>query len=100
MLPVVRGSRATRNQILAYSVIMSASAVAPWALGYFGPVYGTVAAVFSVGFLLLAALLWRSPAETERRDALRLFAYSILYLFALFTAVAAERLVGLSPIAS
>jgi heme O synthase-like polyprenyltransferase len=47
----------------------------------------------------LAAVLWRASAANERRDALRLFAYSILYLFALFTAVAAERLVGLSPIA-
>jgi protoheme IX farnesyltransferase len=99
MYPVVHGSRATRNQIMGYTIIMTASALAPWALGYFGPVYGTTAAVFSLGFIVLAAVLWRSPAATERRDALRLFAYSILYLFALFTAVAAERLVGLSPIA-
>ena len=99
MYPVVHGSRATRNQILGYSIIMTASAIAPWALGFFGPVYGTTAAVFSVGFVALAAVLWRASAANERRDALRLFAYSILYLFALFTAVAAERLVGLSPIA-
>jgi heme O synthase-like polyprenyltransferase len=29
---------------------------------------------------------------------MRLFAFSILYLFALFTALAVERLVGFSPV--
>ena len=98
MLPVVKGSRATRNQILAYSLIMSAAAVAPWALGWFGPVYGVTAALGSIVFVALAALLWRAPAETERSQSMRLFAFSILYLFALFTALAVERLVGFSPV--
>lgn len=97
MLPVVKGSRATRNQILGYSVIMAAAAVAPWALGWFGPVYGMTAAVGSVAFVALSALLWRASPDSERGQALRLFAYSIFYLFALFTALAVERLVGMAP---
>ena len=97
MLPVVKGSRATRNQILAYSVIMSAAAVAPWALGWFGPVYGVTAAIGSFAFVVLATLLWRAKPDDERSQSLRLFAYSIFYLFALFTALAVERLVGFSP---
>jgi protoheme IX farnesyltransferase len=97
MLPVVKGARATRNQILGYSIVMAASAVAPWALGWFGPVYGWTAVVFNLGFIALAVVLWRAPEANERRDALRLFAWSILYLFALFTALAVEKLIGFSP---
>jgi heme o synthase len=97
MLPVVRGSRATRNQIVAYTFLLAASAVAPYALNLTGIVYGVTAAIGSVGFIALTIVLWLAPAERERSAALRVFAYSIFYLFALFTALAAEKLIGLAP---
>jgi protoheme IX farnesyltransferase len=97
MLPVVKGSRATRNQIVFYTLLLTASAVAPYALNLAGPVYGVTAAVGSAGFLALTLLLWFAPAERERVAALRVFAYSIFYLFALFTALATEALIGLAP---
>src|SRR5690606_13045638 len=84
MLPVVKGSRATRNQIVLYTILLSAASVAPYALNLAGPVYGATAALGSAAFLVLAVVLWRAPAERERAAALRVFAYSIFYLFALF----------------
>ena len=100
MLPVVKGSRVTRNHILFYSFLMSAAAIAPYALGIFGPVYGAVTAILSVAFIGFAFVLWRASATSERASALRMFAFSIFYLFAVFTALAVERLVGLSPLGS
>ena len=97
MLPVVKGARSTRNQILIYSLIVAPLAVAPYWLGLTGPIYGAVAAVLGVGFIALAAVLWRSSQQAERTNALRLFAFSIFYLFAIFTALAVERLVGFAP---
>ena len=97
MLPVVKGSRATRNQIVAYTLLLTASVVAPYALNLTGPVYGAVAALGSAGFIALSVALWLAPAARERAAALRVFAYSIFYLFALFTALAAEKLIGLAP---
>jgi protoheme IX farnesyltransferase len=97
MLPVVKGSRATRNQILIYSLIVAPVAFAPYALGLTGPIYGVVAALGGTAFVALAAILWRASPQTERGLALRLFAYSIFYLFAIFTALAAERLLGFAP---
>ena len=97
MLPVVKGSRATRNQIVFYTLLLTASAVAPYALNLAGPVYGATAALGSAGFIALTVLLWFAPAERERSSALRVFAYSIFYLFALFTALAAESLIGIAP---
>ena len=100
MLPVVKGSRVTRNQIVIYTLLLAASAVAPYALGLTGIVYGTVASLGSLAFIALSLVLWSVPAERERTTALRLFAYSIFYLFALFTALAVEKLIGFAPVLS
>jgi heme o synthase len=97
MLPVVKGSRATRNQIVFYTLLLTASAIAPYALNLAGIVYGATAALGSLGFMALTLLLWFAPAERERVAALRVFAFSIFYLFALFTALATEALIGLAP---
>ena len=97
MLPVVKGARATRNQILIYSLIVAPLAFAPYLLGLTGPIYGVVTAVGGTTFVALAVVLWRASPEAERNAALRLFAYSIFYLFALFTALAVERLLGFAP---
>jgi protoheme IX farnesyltransferase len=97
MLPVVKGSRSTRNHILAYTFPLAAAAVAPSLLGLAGPLYAVVAGLGSVTFIALAAFLWRASAEGERAAALRVFAFSIFYLFAIFTALALEALIGLAP---
>jgi protoheme IX farnesyltransferase len=97
MLPVVKGARATRNQIVVYTLLLAASSVAPYALGLAGAIYGATAAIGSAAFIALSIALWSATANAERPMALRLFAYSIFYLFALFTALAAEKLIGLAP---
>jgi heme o synthase len=97
MLPVVKGSRATRNQIVVYTFLLAASALAPHALGFTGIVYAVTAALGSASFIALSVVLRFATAERERVAALRVFAFSIFYLFALFTALAAEKLIGLAP---
>jgi protoheme IX farnesyltransferase len=97
MLPVVSGARVTRQQILFYSLPMSAAAVAPWPLGLAGPVYGVAASALSLVFLVLAARVManRASEPAGMKPEKQLFAYSILYLFALFGALVADRwLVG------
>src|SRR5438270_706634 len=93
MLPVVAGLQSTRRQILLYSLPMAAAAVAPWLLGLTGPIYGACAGVLSVVFVVLAARVATSRAsEPSAMDAEKhLFAYSVFYLFALFTVLVADR---------
>jgi protoheme IX farnesyltransferase len=86
MLPVVAGKVETRRQIVIYSVILAPVSMLPWALGFAGAVYGAVAATCSTVFVVLALQLTRS-ADTDRRAAHRLFAFSIFYLFVLFAAL-------------
>jgi protoheme IX farnesyltransferase len=94
MLPVVKGAQVTRNHILAYSLLLAPTALAPYALALVGPVYAVVAAIGGAGFIALATALWFAPQANERTAALRVFAFSIFYLFAIFTALAGERLSG------
>ena len=93
MLPVVSGAKATRQHIALYAVPMAAAAVAPWPLGLAGAVYGGAAVGLSAFFLLLAArvLANRAADPAGMKPEKQLFAYSILYLFALFGALVADR---------
>ena len=93
MLPVVAGAKATRLQILLYTLPMAAAAVAPWALQLAGPVYGIAAAALSAAFLLLALRVFanRATEAKEMGPEKKLFAFSVLYLFAIFGALVADR---------
>jgi heme o synthase len=93
MLPVVAGVETTRRQIFLYSLPMAAAAVAPWPLGLTGQVYGICAAILSLVFVALAArvLVNRSAEPGAMAPEKHLFAYSVFYLFALFTVLVADR---------
>ncbi|PTD24289.1 protoheme IX farnesyltransferase [Sphingomonas fennica] len=95
MLPVVAGTRTTRAQILLYTLPMVAAAVAPWPLGLTGAIYGLAAVALSGLFLLLSARVAFSQEadQAKMKPERRLFAYSILYLFILFGALVADRMV-------
>jgi heme o synthase len=90
MLPVVAGRSATTRQILIYSVLLLPISVLPWVLGLAGALYATTAVICGAIFVVLAFRLRRSSA-TDRRDATRLFVFSIFYLFLLFAALLADH---------
>jgi protoheme IX farnesyltransferase len=92
MLPVVAGAAATRRQILLYSLALVPVGAAPWLLGYAGVISGVIA-VLAGG--VLVALAWQLDHKPSEVIARRLFAFSILYLFALFAALLIERALGL-----
>jgi protoheme IX farnesyltransferase len=90
MLPVTAGDVSTRWQILAHTLILVPLGVAPYALGYTGALYGTVAAISGAIMLVLAWQVFRERRPAERASK-HLFAFSILYLFLLFAVLLVER---------
>ena len=66
MLPVVAGPDATRLQILLYTIVLVAVAVAPWPLGYFDAVYGVTSLVLGAGMLALAVNVYRRRERANR----------------------------------
>jgi protoheme IX farnesyltransferase len=93
MLPVVAGIEHTRLQIFLYSLALAVSAVAPYALGLTGLVYGISAAVLSAIFVAMSAIVLANKAQppSGMKPERRLFAFSILYLFALFALLVVDR---------
>ena len=93
MLPVVAGPKATRVQILLYTLAMAAAAVAPWPLGLTGSLYGVAAILLSAVFVLLALRVLMNPATESKQmgPEKKLFAFSVLYLFAIFGALVVDR---------
>lgn len=105
MMPVAKGAKSTRLQILLYSLVLVPFATAPVFTGLGGLVY---AAVSGLGGLLFLLLAWRifisrageaGSAEEGALYAVRagdkaardLFAYSIGYLAFLFAALLVEH---------
>ncbi len=99
MLPVVAGARATRRQVMLYTVLLVGVSVLPWMMGYAGPVYGVSAVGLGVWFLLASWGVLRDRQDasgvslTGDVPAKWAFRVSLVYLFTLFGAVAADYLI-------
>jgi protoheme IX farnesyltransferase len=95
MLPVTHGPKATRFQIFAYALLLAPLGMAPVLTGLGGWIYGAIAALGGVMFVFLAGRVLASRAgegvTAQDKRARDLFGFSILYLFALFAAILAER---------
>ena len=85
MLPNVAGDEATRRHILIYSALLAPVGALPFVLGHAGPIYGVAAVLLGAEFLRRAFNLWRCGDADNNAAAKKLFGYSILYLFGLFS---------------
>jgi heme o synthase len=91
MLPVVAGPRETKRQMLLYTLMLWPTTAAPWLLGIAGPLYAIGAGALSLVFTGTAARVWHDSSE---RSARQMFAFSLLYLFLIFTFLLIDRLGG------
>ena len=90
MLPVVAGGNEARKQIFIYSIIMVGISLLPNFIGMAKMLYGSVAGISGFIFLVLAFQLFRQPDDDR---AMRLFKYSIAYLFILFSALICDEII-------
>ncbi len=87
MLPVVRGEKETRRQILIYSVLLYAVTQLPFCAGGFGVEY--LVASMSLGAVFIGGAV-RLYNRADRRAALWLYLYSLAYLALLFAAMVVD----------
>jgi protoheme IX farnesyltransferase len=83
MMPVIKGDSITLRQILIYSIVLVLTSLSLVFTG-FGWVY--LIAAGGLGFLLIKKSVTAGRSRDEK-DYRRLFGYSIIYLFALFSAL-------------
>ncbi|GBU17559.1 MULTISPECIES: heme o synthase [Methylobacterium] len=96
MMPNTAGPESTRRQIVAYTLLLAPLGLAPVALGFGGLIYAVVALLGGLAMVAFSIQVLRHrEGEAEKRAAMGMFGFSILYLFALFSALLAEQSFGL-----
>ncbi len=90
MLPVVADARTTGRQIVGYTVLLWAISLLLVPVAGMGWIYSGAALALGAAFVYHAVRLLR---ESNVRNAMRLFGWSITYLTLLFSAMALDQLV-------
>lgn len=88
MMPNVCGEATTKRQIVIYAVLTAISGICPTLLGFASLGYGALATALGLGFVGYSLGVLRMPEGDKRMvPAKKLFAFSIVYLFAIFSAL-------------
>ena len=92
MLPITSGVKATKLNILIYALILFPIAIFPYFLNFSGLTYLILATAFSSYYIFISYRLFREKnSAMEKKLATKLFGYSILYLFMIFTVVLVDK---------
>lgn len=92
MMPVVAGARATRWQMLLYTVLLLPVTLVPTLMGAVGWLYGGAALLLGVGFIACAVDVLRTRAgDADPAAARRMFRFSLYHLFLLFALLVVDR---------
>lgn len=97
MLPVIKGARHTRWNILIYTLILLAISLIPMQLHLVGLIYSVTALILGIGFILCGLNVLLEPQNDQgvslKKDkAARLsFRFSLAYLFFLFLALLVDH---------
>lgn len=95
MMPNVKGERSTQNQIFGYAFLTAAAGVMPWAIGFASTGYGVVSALLGAVFIKYSYDVWMMPSDSKTNvPAKKLFGFSILYLFLVFSALLVEAIIA------
>jgi protoheme IX farnesyltransferase len=100
MLTVTHGRKATRVHIIVYTLLLAMLAIGTAFTGVGGPLYLAVAIVLNALFVKGSVDIWRRDETMAEADGYavekKFFKLSLLYLFALFGAIAFEA--ALAPV--
>jgi protoheme IX farnesyltransferase len=97
MMPVVRGERRTKFEMLVYTLMLLPLTLMPVLFGAFGAFYAIAAVLLGAPLLWYCIRLWREPTVTP--TAWKLYRYSLLYLALLFAAMGIDRNLPGVPVA-
>ena len=87
MLPVVKGKKITRLNIILYSLSLLIISPSLWYLGFLGNIYGITSSLLTIVFIYFSWNVYREKVGSEPA----LFKYSILYLFLLFMVMPIDK---------
>ncbi|MEK6733925.1 MAG: heme o synthase [Pseudomonadota bacterium] len=88
MMPVTAGIDSTKKQMLIYTIILAIVSILPFPLGFLGNIYLYSSILLNLIFIIMMIKLYYDP---KNKNAGKVFAYSILYLFMIFLAAIIDR---------
>ena len=92
MLPVTSGVETTKKNIFAYSILLFPVAVAPYYLEFLGVIYLLFSFPLSTYYIFICyKLLKTKEKKSEKSISKQIFAFSILYLFAIFISILVDK---------
>ena len=92
MLPVTSGIKTTKKNILIYSLLLFPIALAPFYFNFLGLIYLLFALPLSAYYIFICFKLFKTKDEkSEKTIAKQIFAFSILYLFAIFISILVDK---------
>ena len=93
MLPVTAGIRITKINIFIYSLILFAVSLIPFFLNYSGKIYFIFSLLIGCYYVFLCSkLLVENNIKIETELAKKIFFFSILYLFLIFTTILIDNI--------
>ena len=94
MLPIISGVQVTKLNIFIYAIILFPISVAPYFLNYSGEFYLILSTTLSGNYIFISYKLFKEKnAAKEKKIATKLFTYSILYLFMIFTSLLIDKFI-------
>ena len=91
MLPVVSGIKITKINIFVYAVILFLISMTPYFFGYSGIIYLVSSISLGSYYVYICYKLLIEKDENEK-IAKKIFLYSILYLFLIFTIILIDKI--------
>ena len=94
MLPITSGVKTTKLNILIYALLLFPISLAPFFLDYSGLAYLLMSTILSTYYVFICYRLFTAQnSRLEKKLASKLFWYSILYLFMIFTSILIDRII-------
>jgi protoheme IX farnesyltransferase len=94
MLPITAGIKTTKINIFIYSLILFVVALTPFFFDYSSLVYFIFASVLGYYYVHLCYKLFiEKSIELEKKLAKKIFFFSILYLFLIFTTILLDNII-------
>ena len=92
MLPVVAGIKTTKTNIFVYAVILFIVSLSPAFFGYFGLIY-FLSSFFLGSYYVYLCYKLLTETNNEKKFAKKIFVYSILYLFLIFSIIIIDNII-------
>jgi len=94
MLPITSGIQATKLNIFIYSLVLFPVATTPYFFNFSGLIYFIFSSILSIYYIFISyKLLKEKNSIAEKKLAAKLFGYSIIYLFMIFTFILIDRVI-------